>query len=139
MFFLNYIFFFNVLIIFSGIMVLNTPNPVQSILFLILCFIFCSFLFVILGAEFLGILILIVYVGAISILFLFVLMMLNIRLLEIYIDFFRYLPIGLFSDFGFFLVNSIVVWDFYISFLSYVFLIIFFLNNFLRFYNIFKN
>jgi len=97
------------------------------------------FLFVILGADFLSILILIVYVGAISILFLFVLMMLNIRLLEIYIDFFRYLPIGLFSDFGFFLVNSIVVWDFYISFLSYVFLIIFFLNNFLRFYNIFKN
>jgi len=90
-------------------MVLNTPNPVQSILFLILCFIFCSFLFVILGADFLSILILIVYVGAISILFLFVVMMLNIRLLEIYIDFFRYLPIGLFSDFGFFLVNSIVV------------------------------
>ena len=103
-------------------MVLNTPNPVQSILFLILCFIFCSFLFVILGAEFLGILLLIVYVGAISILFLFVVMMLNIRLLEIYIDFIRYLPIGSFicfffllnlfiglaSDLGFFAVNLVI-------------------------------
>lgn len=122
MFFLNYIVIFNVLILVSGIMVLNTPNPVQSILFLILCFIFSSFLFVILGAEFLGILLLIVYVGAISILFLFVVMMLNIRLLEAYIDFFCYLPVGsficlffllnlflgLYSDLGFFVMNTLL-------------------------------
>src|SRR5690606_18967242 len=71
-------------------------NPVQSVYFLVLVFSFSSMLFIILGAEFLAILVIIIYVGAISILFLFVVMMLNLRIMELYSTFYNYLPIGSF-------------------------------------------
>ena len=69
--------------------------------FLILCFIFSSIIFLFFGAEFIALLLLVIYVGAISILFLFVIMMLNLRIVELYNTFLNYLPVGAF--FGFFL------------------------------------
>jgi NADH-quinone oxidoreductase subunit J len=66
-------------------------------------------LFILLGAEFLALLLLIVYVGAISILFLFVVMMLNLRLVEIYGDLYGYLPVGALIGFLFFFQMLIAV------------------------------
>jgi NADH-quinone oxidoreductase subunit J len=69
---------------------------VQSVLYLILVFLLCSLLFIYLGADFIGLIIIIVYIGAIAVLFLFVVMMLNIRLLENSFNFTIYIPILIF-------------------------------------------
>jgi len=66
-------------------------------------------IFILLGAEFLAIAVLIIYVGAISILFLFVVMMLNLRILELYSSFYHHIPIGSFIGFFFFFVFLIMV------------------------------
>jgi len=84
------------LIIISSLLVITSKNTVQSVLYLILVFLLCSLLFIYLGADFIGLIILIVYIGAISILFLFVVMMLNIRLLENTLNFSIYIPIIIF-------------------------------------------
>jgi NADH-quinone oxidoreductase subunit J len=76
-----YIFFSFILIAALG--VIFSRNVVQSVLYLILVFFLCSLLFIYLGADFIGLIILIVYIGAIAVLFLFVVMMLNIRVLEL--------------------------------------------------------
>jgi NADH-quinone oxidoreductase subunit J len=94
MFLNNYFVFFFLLILLCSLFVIISTNPVQSVYFLILVFVFTSILFVILGADFLAVLILIVYVGAVAILFLFVVMMLNLRIFELYSTFNSYLPIG---------------------------------------------
>lgn len=91
MFFLLYI-----LILVSGLLVITSKNTVQSVLYLILVFLLCSLLFIYLGADFIGLIILIVYIGAIAVLFLFVVMMLNIRLLENSFNFSIYIPIIIF-------------------------------------------
>ncbi len=75
-------------------MVTASKNTVHSVFFLILDFISISCLFIMIGAEFLGMIMLIVYVGAVAVLFLFVVMMLNIKLIEFQESFLRYLPIG---------------------------------------------
>lgn len=92
----NYFYFFFILIILCSFAVIISHNPVQSVYFLILVFTFTSVLFIILGAEFLAILVIIIYVGAVSILFLFVVMMLNLRIMELYSTFYSYLPIASF-------------------------------------------
>ena len=69
---------FSFIAIFSSIMVLASKNTVHSVFFLILDFISISCLFIMIGAEFLGMMMLIVYVGAVAVLFLFVVMMLNV-------------------------------------------------------------
>lgn len=74
----------------------------HSVLYLILVFFLSSLLLFIVGAEFLAIILLIVYVGAISILFVFVVMLLNLRVVELYSTFLHYLPIGAFVGFYFF-------------------------------------
>jgi NADH-quinone oxidoreductase subunit J len=84
------------LIIISSICVILSKNIIQSILYLILVFLLCSVLFIYIGADFIGLIILIVYIGAISVLFLFIVMMLNIRILEIYSTFSIYLPLAFF-------------------------------------------
>jgi NADH:ubiquinone oxidoreductase subunit 6 (subunit J) len=84
------------LIIISSICVILSKNIIQSILYLILVFLLCSILFIYIGADFIGLIILIVYIGAISVLFLFIVMMLNIRILEIYSTFSIYLPLAFF-------------------------------------------
>ena len=73
-----FFYFFSTIAAFSAIMVVVSRNTVYSVFFLILVFVSISILFIMIGAEFLGMIMLIVYVGAVSVLFLFVVMMLNI-------------------------------------------------------------
>ena len=90
----------------SGVMVIISKNPIHSVLFLILVFLNGTGLLVLLQVEFLAMLFLIVYVGAIAILFLFVVMMLNIKQLDETIS--RYIPVGAFIGF-FLLVESVLL------------------------------
>jgi NADH-quinone oxidoreductase subunit J len=78
----------------SGAMVVASRNPVHSVLFLIVTFFNAAALFVLIGAEFLAMILVIVYVGAVAVLFLFVVMMLNIDFLQLRSGFVRYLPVG---------------------------------------------
>ncbi len=78
----------------SGAMVVVARNPVYSVLFLILAFFNAAALFVLIGAEFIAMILVIVYVGAVAVLFLFVVMMLDINIAEIKEGFTRYLPVG---------------------------------------------
>jgi NADH-quinone oxidoreductase subunit J len=89
------------LILISALFVILSKNIIQSILYLIIVFLLCSILFIYLGADFIGLIILIVYIGAIAVLFLFIIMMLNIRILEIYSTFSIYLPLASFLSFIF--------------------------------------
>ena len=73
-----FFYFFSTIAVFAALMVIVSRNTVYSVFFLILVFISISILFIMIGAEFLGMIMLIVYVGAVAILFLFVVMMLNI-------------------------------------------------------------
>ena len=70
--------FFSLIAVFSALMVIISKNTVYSVFFLILVFVSVSILFIMIGAEFLGMIMLIVYVGAVAVLFLFVVMMLNV-------------------------------------------------------------
>ena len=79
----------------AGLMVISSRNPVHSVLFLILAFFNAAGLFVLLGAEFLAMLLVVVYVGAVAVLFLFVVMMLDINFVELREGFQRYMPLGL--------------------------------------------
>jgi NADH-ubiquinone oxidoreductase chain 6 len=85
---------FVVLALVSGAMVIRAKNPVHSVLFLILVFCNTSGLLVLLGLDFFAMIFLVVYVGAIAVLFLFVVMMLHIRIEEIHENVLRYLPVG---------------------------------------------
>jgi NADH-quinone oxidoreductase subunit J len=87
-------YLFAAMIIASGVMVISARNPVHSVLFLILAFFNGAGLFVLLGAEFLAMVMVIVYVGAVAVLFLFVVMMLDINFVELRQGFLQYLPIG---------------------------------------------
>jgi NADH-quinone oxidoreductase subunit J len=87
-------YFFSAILLVSGIMVISSRNPVHSVLFLILAFFNAAGLFVLLGAEFLAMILVVVYVGAVAVLFLFVVMMLDINFVELRQGFLRYLPIG---------------------------------------------
>ncbi len=78
----------------SGVMVVSARNPVHSVLFLILAFFNAAGLFVLIGAEFLAMILVIVYVGAVAVLFLFVVMMLDIDFVQLRSGFVRYLPVG---------------------------------------------
>jgi len=92
---MNFLFYlFSSLTLLSGIMVIQARNPVHSVLFLILVFFNAAGLLVLLNLDFFAMIFLVVYVGAIAVLFLFVVMMLNIKLAEINEKRLRYLPIG---------------------------------------------
>jgi len=73
-----FFYFFSTIAVFSAVMVTISKNTVYSVFFLILVFVSVSILFIMIGAEFLGMIMLIVYVGAVAVLFLFVVMMLNV-------------------------------------------------------------
>ncbi len=79
----------------SAVMVIVSRNPVHSVLFLILAFVNASGLFILMGAEFLGMILIVVYVGAVAVLFLFVIMMLDVDFTELREGFLEYLPFGL--------------------------------------------
>jgi NADH-quinone oxidoreductase subunit J len=78
----------------SGLMVIASKNPVHSVLFLISAFISVAGLFVLMGAEYLAMVLIVVYVGAVAVLFLFVVMMLDVDFVELKQGFLQYLPIG---------------------------------------------
>ena len=78
----------------AGVMVISARNPVHSVLFLILAFFNSAGLFVLMGAEFLAMILIIVYVGAVAVLFMFVVTMLDINFAELRQGFLHYLPIG---------------------------------------------
>ena len=87
-------YLFSAMVIASGVMVISARNPVHSVLFLILAFFNSAALFVLLGAEFLAMILVVVYVGAVAVLFLFVVMMLDINFVEMRQGFLQYLPFG---------------------------------------------
>jgi NADH-quinone oxidoreductase subunit J len=88
-------YLFAALVIASGVLTIASRNPVHSVLWLILAFFNAAGLFLILGAEFIAMLLVIVYVGAVAVLFLFVVMMLDVDFAELRAGFARYLPLGL--------------------------------------------
>ncbi len=92
----NAIFFylFAGITVASAVMVVTARNPVHSVLFLILAFVNAAGLFVLLGAEFLAMILIVVYVGAVAVLFLFVVMMLDVDFAELRQGFLNYLPVG---------------------------------------------
>ena len=87
-------YMFAALTVGSAVLVISARNPVNSVLFLILCFFNAAGLFLLLGAEFLAMVLVVVYVGAVAVLFLFVVMMLDINFLKLREGFLQYLPTG---------------------------------------------
>ncbi|MEO6216360.1 MAG: NADH-quinone oxidoreductase subunit J [Sphingomonas sp.] len=88
-------YLFAAMVIISGALTITARNPVHAVLWLILAFFNAAGLMVLLGAEFIAMLLIIVYVGAVAVLFLFVVMMLNIDFAELRSGFAKYLPIGM--------------------------------------------
>src|SRR3990172_8043174 len=106
-----FFYLFSVLAIAAGAMVVFAKNPVHAVLFLILTFFNAAGLFVLLGAEFLAMLLVVVYVGAVAVLFLFVVMMLDVDFAELKAGFIKNAPAGL-------LVGGIVLTELVLLFLS---------------------
>jgi len=90
----GFFYLFSAVTIASAFMVIASRNPVHSVLFLILAFVNAAGLFLLLGAEFLAMILVVVYVGAVAVLFLFVVMMLDVDFAELREGFLQYLPIG---------------------------------------------
>ncbi len=89
-----FFYLFSLVLIASAVMVIASKNPVHSVLFLILAFVNAAGLFLLLQAEFLAMILVVVYVGAVAVLFLFVVMMLDIDFAELRHGFLKYLPVG---------------------------------------------
>lgn len=102
------VYIFYILMIFSSLSIVSLNNPVQSILYLILVFIITSFLFILYNFTFLGLILMIVYLGAVVVLFLFIVMLLNIKVLELkrIINFYPFLFLLISFFFFFLLVNN---------------------------------
>jgi NADH-quinone oxidoreductase subunit J len=98
----NLFLIFSSLALLSAVFVVTAKNPIHSILFLVFVFFNISGLLIMLGVEFLAMLLLVVYVGAVSVLFLFVIMMLNVKIAQAYENLLRYIPIGFFLSLSFF-------------------------------------
>ena len=90
-----FFYMFSAVMLGAGLMVVVSRNPVFSVLFLILAFFNAAGLFVLIGAEFIAMLLVVVYVGAVAVLFLFVVMMLDMNFAEMRAGFQKYLPLGL--------------------------------------------
>ncbi len=89
-----FFYLFSVIAVAAGIMVIAAKNPVHAVLYLILAFFNAAGLFLLLGAEFLAMILIVVYVGAVAVLFLFVVMMLDVDFAELRAGFIKYLPVG---------------------------------------------
>ena len=94
MFLVGSFFLFSALLVTTCIFVIFSKNPVNSVLFLVLAFLNSTFLFILIGAEFVGIILAIVYIGAVAILFLFVVMMLDIQKVTLMLNIKKYVPIA---------------------------------------------
>jgi NADH-quinone oxidoreductase subunit J len=103
-----FFYLFAGVLVASAVMVIVSRNPVHSVLFLILAFVNAAGLFVLMGAEFLAMILVVVYVGAVAVLFLFVIMMLDVDFAELREGFSDYLPIGLVIG-GVFMVELLLV------------------------------
>ncbi len=90
-----FFYLFSIVTIASAVMVISARNPVHSVLFLILAFVNAAGLFLLTGAEFLAMILVVVYVGAVAVLFLFVVMMLDVDFAELKQGFLQYLPVGM--------------------------------------------
>ena len=89
-----FFYLFSAVMIASAVMVIASRNPVHSVLFLILAFFNAAGLFILMGAEFLALILVVVYVGAVAVLFLFVVMMLDVDFVQLREGFLNYLPVG---------------------------------------------
>ena len=89
-----FFYLFSTILLASAFMVIAARNPVHAVLYLILAFFNAAGLFVLMGAEFLAMLLVVVYVGAVAVLFLFVVMMLDVDFVELRQGFLKYLPVG---------------------------------------------
>lgn len=89
-----FFYIFSIVMVGSAFMVIAARNPVHSVLFLILAFVNAAGLFLLMGAEFLGMILVVVYVGAVAVLFLFVVMMLDVDFAALKQGFLQYLPLG---------------------------------------------
>src|ERR1043165_6969299 len=105
---LFFFYLFSIVAVASAFMVIAARNPVHSVLFLILTFVNAAGLFMLAGAEFLALILIVVYVGAVAVLFLFVTMMLDVDFTELRQGFLQYLPIGVIVGF-IFLVELLLV------------------------------
>ena len=104
-----FFYFFSVIAIFAAIMVTLSRNTVHSVFYLILDFVTVAFLFILIGAEFIGMIMLIVYVGAVAVLFLFVVMMLNVTVTKIKKEFSKYWSVGALVSLVIFLELLIII------------------------------
>jgi len=103
-----FFYLFAAICIASAFMVITSRNPVHSVLFLILAFVNAAGLFVLMGAEFLAMILIVVYVGAVAVLFLFVVMMLDVDFAQLRQGALQYLPVGLLIG-GIFLAELLLV------------------------------
>ncbi len=103
-----FFYLFAGLCVASAVMVIAAKNPVHSVLYLILAFVNAAGLFVMLGAEFLAMILIVVYVGAVAVLFLFVVMMLDVDFAELKQGALQYLPVGMLTG-GIFLAELLLV------------------------------
>ena len=95
MFLVGTFYLFASFLIATCLSVIFSKNPVNSVLFLVLAFLNSTFLFILIGAEFVGIILAIVYIGAVAILFLFVVMMLDIQITELMVNIKKYIPLAI--------------------------------------------
>lgn len=104
-------FFFSFLLLLSALLVISVKNSIYSILFLILSFIMASGLLILLECEFIALIFIVIYVGAISVLFLFVIIMLDVKLKNSKKDILKYFPIGSFFGFVFLAEILSIIFD----------------------------
>jgi NADH-ubiquinone oxidoreductase chain 6 len=110
-FFTGFLDIITVVSIFSGIFIIVTKNPIVSVLYLILLFSSISCYLIFIGLKFIGLSYLLVYVGAVSILFLFILMLINIRVSELISDTNNNIPLAILAIFAFFIPISNILPD----------------------------
>jgi NADH-quinone oxidoreductase subunit J len=104
-----FFYLFSAVMVAAAFMVISARNPVHSVLFLILAFFNAAGLFILLGAEFLAMILVVVYVGAVAVLFLFVVMMLDVDFAEFKQGFLQYLPLGASLGFAVLIEIALVV------------------------------
>ena len=102
---------FSLVMVFAAVAVITARNPVYSVLFLVLAFFSAAAIWMLLEAEFLAIILIVVYVGAVMVLFLFVVMMLDINLVPLKEGFIRYLPVALLVALAMAVELLMVVWS----------------------------
>lgn len=110
-----FFYLFSAIMIGSAVIVIVARNPVHSVLFLILAFVNAAGLFLLMGAEFLAMILIVVYVGAVAVLFLFVVMMLDVDFAELKQGFAKHLPLGIILGLVLFIELAMVIGTYVVS------------------------